>query len=239
MCTKKNDDLALIPVKRLDAYVNKNNNLKKDILIACAASEKGATEDFGISVYYYPIPGAFDVKIFESVSAAIEPMDYTQYMQSDRESSPIFNGYLRRFELPGDIQEKWIILTYLSEGKFHISDPILLKHVTKPTVYDPEIITIDQQVSGQPLFSWENDSDGQTVIYFEVVSDSTDHLISGTYTYEKHWQYYNLENVVLNITQQQQPDSLPGQSNYNFTLMGVSEDNWVNLIGIKSFVENK
>ena len=239
MCSKKDDDLVLIPVKQLDAYVNKNNNLKKDILIACAASELDANEDFGISVYYYPIPGSFDVKIFESASAAIDPADYTQYMLSTRESSALFNGYLRRFELPRDIQEKWIILTYLSEGKFHISDPILLKHVTKPTLYNPEIITVDQQESGQPHFSWENDTDGQTVIYFEVLSDSTDHLISGTYTYEKHWQYYNLENVVLNITQQQPPASLPGQSNYTFTLMGVSEDNWVNLIGIKSFVENK
>lgn len=50
----------------------------------------------------------------------------------------------------------------------------------------------------------------------------------------KYISYYNTSNVVLNITTQTPPSLIVG-NNYNFTLMDVSEDNWVNLVIQKTF----
>jgi hypothetical protein len=61
-----------------------------------------------------------------------------------------------------------------------------------------------------------------------VVSDAQNNLLSGTYTYEKRYRYYELDNVVLNITKGV-PPALKNNALYNFTLLAVSEDNWVNL----------
>ena len=51
-------------------------------------------------------------------------------------------------------------------------------------------------------------------------------LISGTYTYEPNFTFYDLSNVVLNITDTSSVPLLKENSTYTFTLMGVSEDNW-------------
>ena len=40
--------------------------------------------------------------------------------------------------------------------------------------------------------------------------------------------------MVLNITEET-PPSLLSQEDYYFTLMGVSEDNWVNVLGQRTF----
>jgi len=62
-----------------------------------------------------------------------------------------------------------------------------------------------------------------------------DDVLSGTYTFDSNFRYYDLDNVVLNITRQQ-PTDLVVDSTYNFTLMGVTEDNWVNTFLQKEFV---
>jgi len=35
-----------------------------------------------------------------------------------------------------------------------------------------------------------------------VITDETNELLSGTYTFETQFQYYLLDNVVLNITEE-------------------------------------
>ena len=67
-----------------------------------------------------------------------------------------------------------------------------------------------------------------------MVTDAQNNLLSGTYTYEKLFTYYNLENVVLNVTREN-PPSLLSNNSYSFTMMGVSLDNWVNLVIQKDF----
>ena len=84
-----------------------------------------------------------------------------------------------------------------------------------------------------PKFSWINNQFGDNAIYFQVVSDAQNNLLSGTYTVENEFQYYNTSNVVLNITTEE-PPLLSIGALYNFTLMDVSTDNWVNL-----FILNK
>ncbi|MCF6223082.1 MAG: hypothetical protein L3J34_05070 [Flavobacteriaceae bacterium] len=114
-----------------------------------------------------------------------------------------------------------------------MSNPIRIKHVLKPTVWT-EDVSIDHTQTGMPIFNWINNEFGDNAIYFQVVSDSQNSLLSGTYTNENQFQYYNTSNVVLNITTQTPPELIIGTS-YNFTLMDVSEDNWVNSVIQKIF----
>ena len=86
-----------------------------------------------------------------------------------------------------------------------------------------------------PIFSWEDGIIKENAIFFEVISEANDELLSGTYTFERHFQYYILDNVVLNITEEE-PPILQANTPYNFTLMGVSEDNWVNLFIQRGFI---
>jgi hypothetical protein len=77
-------------------------------------------------------------------------------------------------------------------------------------------------------------ANSKDAIYFQVVSDDSDDLLSGTYTFETQFKYYDLDNVVLNVTRETPPDLIPDQT-YGFTLMGVSENNWVNTFAQISF----
>ena len=236
-CSKKEDDVLLVPANTLDYYVKQNMDLERDILIACAASEKPENTEYDVSLFYYPVEGAYEFNYFESKDGNIDPSDFSQYIKSSTESPlPVFGGYLMRYPFTFDNSEPWAVMTYKTDGKLHVCDPIKMKQDSKPTNYMPQIIEIDFTLPTEPEFSWEVDSETETVIYFQVVSDSLGNLISGTYTYDKHWQFYDLSNVVLNIHDVNPPPVLTPNSKYKFTLMGVSEDNWVNLIGEKEFV---
>lgn len=234
-CNKDEDDVNPEPVATLQTYINQHNDLEQEILIACAASEPASNTDFEISVFFYPYQGAQDYRYFESASADIDEYNYSNYIEIEWETLSVFNGYLRRFPHPGYENERWGIVTYLTDGKIHVCDPIRLKQNSKPTEYAPEKLEIDLSTPTEPLFSWEADNDSETIIYFHVVSDEDGNLISGTYTYDKYWQFYDLSNVVLNIKEQDPHPVLHPERTYNFTLMCVSEDNWVNLVCEKSF----
>tara|TARA_B110000037_G_scaffold188288_1_gene219533 strand:- start:56975 stop:57187 length:213 start_codon:yes stop_codon:yes gene_type:complete len=67
------------------------------------------------------------------------------------------------------------------------------------------------------------------------VSDLEGNLISGTYTYEKNFTFYDLTNVVLNIKDVDPALALQPNRTYRITMMAVSQDNWVNLLCEKKF----
>ena len=236
-CSKKEKEILLVPVNTLDYYLGENKDLERDILIACAASEMPGDPDFDVSLFYYPVEGAYEFNYFESGDGNIDPNDFKEYIKKGTETPiPVFNGYLMRYPFQYNGKEPWAIMTYKSDGKLHVCDPIKMKQNSKPTIYAPQLIEIDLTSPTEPVFSWEADTDPETVIYFQVVSDTLGNLISGTYTYEKHWQFYDLSNVVLNIHDVSPPPELSPNTKYYFMLMAVSEDNWVNLIGKKEFV---
>jgi len=60
-------------------------------------------------------------------------------------------------------------------------------------------------------------------------------LLSGTYTADTNWNFYDLSNVTLNIRDVNPVPSLDSNSTYTFTLMSVSDDNWVTTFGQKEF----
>lgn len=224
-CDRDNDNATQIT---LSSYISEQN-FELGAVIACAATEEVTNN---ILVFYYPEDGASDIRFYETQNIEVDKLDFSSYTQTVIESEPFFNGYLRRFTQSSAI-EKWIIITYELNDEVKISNPIRSKQLSKPTVWT-DAVTIDQTKLGMPVFTWEDNAVDDNAIYFQVISDNQNNLLSGTYTFENSFQYYNTANVVLNITIETPPELISGD-NYNFTLMDVSEDNWVNLVILQTF----
>lgn len=205
-------------------------DIVRDNVIACAASNEN--DDF-VSVFFYPREGASNFQYYETSGTDIDKNDFDNYFRLELATTDVFNGYLKKFEV-ALADEKWVIVSFEEAGKTHLSNPIRVKQLTKPTEYLPEVVTVDQEVLGQPKFTWNDGSYTDTAIYFQVVSKQNGDLLSGTYTYDKSFQFYDTENVVLNITKGS-PSSLKENTSYGFTLLAVSEDNWVNQLSELSF----
>lgn len=200
-------------------------------VIACAASDN---DSGNILTFYYPESGALNTRYYETKSVEVDHNNFSNYQQVLIVSEPIFNCYLRRFSQESMV-EKWIIITFELDGEIKVSNPIRSKQISKPTLWD-DIVTIEQSESNMPIFSWQDNVVRDNTIYFQIVSDTQDNLLSGTYTNQNQFQYYKLDNVVLNITIETPPTLQLGFL-YNFTLMDVSLDNWVNAATLnKSFV---
>ncbi|WP_418604539.1 hypothetical protein [Hwangdonia sp.] len=225
-CSKDADDDLR---NTLEAYVL-NRSFEVGAVIACAASDENTNE---ILTFYYPESGATHIRLYETENAQVDQNEFSNYVQITIPNEPFFNGYLGKF-VQSSSNEKWIIVTFELHGEIKMSNPIRSKQNTKPTVWNSEVV-IDQSQPNMPNFMWEDDAFDDNAIYFQVVSDAQNNLLSGTYTYENHFQYYNTSNVVLNITTQQTPPLLISGNNYNFTLMDVSENNWVNWGILKTF----
>ncbi|MFS4494345.1 hypothetical protein [Maribacter sp. 2308TA10-17] len=200
-----------------------------DNVIACAASN---ADDDLISVFFYPRPNTTNFRYFETQDENVDKNDFENYVPVEFPIRDVFNGFLKKFEV-SSTNEKWVIVAFDEDGKTNLSNPIRLKQNKRPTQYISQNVSIDASTN-MPNFIWEDGRYTDTKIYFHVVSDITNKLLSGTYTFEKNFQYYNLDNVVLNVTQGIPPTLMSGAS-YNFTLLGVSEDNWVNLFSEKTF----
>ncbi|TVZ56825.1 hypothetical protein OD91_2125 [Lutibacter sp. Hel_I_33_5] len=215
----------------LQSYLDDNSLLEKGEVIACAASKKN--DDTTAFIFYYPIVGAEEILYFETESAGVDPNDFSNYHFKALPKEPVFNGYLERF-VKGEVKEVYCLVTYIVNNTLHKSNPIRLKNQSKPTEWN-EKVSIDFTQSTMPVFSWKDGIYDDTEIYFEVLADKENNLLSGTYTYDKKFQYYNLNNVVLNVTRNI-PPKLESSEEYSFTLMGVSKDNWVNLVVQKTFI---
>jgi len=109
-----------------------------------------------------------------------------------------------------------------------------MKTNPKPTEVNPALVNIEVEDS-TAHFEWQDGVIDENVIYFQVISDDQGNLVSGTYTYDRSWTFYDTSNVVLNITTDPNP-TLEAGKEYNFTMMAVSEDNWVNLLIQQSFL---
>lgn len=235
---KKDNAVENTPKTGLEKYLDDNKGFTiSDQLIACAASQPSTEVDYAqypISVFFLPITGAFEFKYFECNDINVSITNYAKFNEKALTSDPVFNGYLRRFKNSTIKQDVWGIVTYKVGNVIHICRAIRIKHYTKPTQFAPELITIKDSLT-YPKFSWSDGVIPENAIYFQVVSNAMNNLISGTYTYDKFFQFYQLNNVVLNIRDVQPIPQLLAATKYNFLLMAVSQDNWVNMVGEKSF----
>lgn len=230
------DDIVVLDDSILADYKALNSDLESDFLIACAAGKEGGMhgiENEPTAIYFYPIEGATDFRYYETGNIA-DSLNFEKYNRIDLTIDPVFNGYLQRWNRDEFEGERFAIVTYLTEGKLHISDPIRMKTNPKPSEVNPELVAIEVEES-QVHFQWQDGIIDENVIYFQVVSDDSGNLISGTYTYERSWTFYDTSNVVLNITTEANP-TLTAGNEYLFTMMAVSEDNWVNLLIQKPFI---
>ena len=225
----QNDELIEEP-QHLQAYIDVNSQNPLDEMIACAASDPN---DPTISyAFYYPVTGATDIRYYESEIVTIDPNNFSLYKRKELAKEPVFGGKLERFVRAGS-NEAWCVVTFKLQGALHVSNPIRLKNSTKPSEWT-NAVAIDLSQSGAPKFSWNDGTIVENAIYFQVITDVQNQFLSGTYTYEKCFQYKNMANVVLHINTETPPDLEVGQD-YNFVLMGVSEDNWVNLVVQNTF----
>ena len=225
-CSNSSDDVTVIEetiLNSLAAYVE-NRDIEMSAVIACAASAQGTNN---ILAYYYIEGEGIDVRFYETETIDVANDDFSNYAQIDLKSEPFFNGALGMFTRTSEV-EKWIIITYELNREIKISNPIRTKQISKPTVYQQSVV-IDQRISKMPKFNWLDNAFGDNAIYFQIVSDNQNNLLSGTYTFDSNFQYYDTSNVVLNITQGIPPE-LSIERDYNFTMMDVSSDNWVNLL---------
>lgn len=204
--------------------VAEDNEIVLDNVIACAASNQN---DGRTSVFLYPREGGTNIRYFESRSPNSDKNDFSEYDEFDVSPQNIFNGYLKRIETRVE-EGKWVIVSFEEDEKVHLCNPIRIKKDSKPTEYLPDSVAVTNIGTTMPTFSWADGNYDDTVIYFQVVSNENDDLLSGTYTSERTFQYYDTSNVILNVTRET-PPALEFAGDYNFTLMGVSEDNWVNL----------
>lgn len=216
-------------ISSLENYID-GKTVVKDNVIACAAT---SAETGFVDVFFYPRPNVEDFRLFETDNINTDKNDFHGYTEHIFPIHDVFNGYLKRFQVDAE-QEKWVIVTFKENDEIHISNPIRLKHQTKATEIT-NAVTIDKTTPNMPIFAWENGVYDDTAIYFQVLTDVDNNLLSGTYTYEKKFQYYNLDNVVINVTRNMPPD-LEVNTSYGFTLMAVSEDNWVNLLATTTFI---
>ncbi|MFK7757668.1 MAG: hypothetical protein AB8B53_12130 [Flavobacteriales bacterium] len=224
------------PRETLEDYLCLFTELERSTLIACAGGNSSGLDNSGIEstdVFFYPEPGATNFKYYEAESVS-DSTNYEAYKLIDLPSEMVFNGYMRKIELPPFEGEKMAIVTYQTPGKQHVCDPIRLKTNTKPTEVNSELVTVSQN-GVTPAFSWLEGVIEENVIFFQVVSDSEDDLISGTYTLETNFTFYDLNNVVLNVSPVNPEPELIPNANYDFTLMGVSEDNWINMFSVVDF----
>lgn len=226
-CSEDND---ITTPRNLEEYITTNSSRTLDEVIACAATADGSTST--TYIFYYPIDGATDIRYYETEGTDVDENDFSNYRRESLTSSDVFGGKLEQFTR-SDSEEAWCIVTYLTDGKFHKSNPIRLKNASNSTVWEEEV-EIDQTESLMPKFTWSDFDTTDNAIYFQVISDEDDEFISGTYTYDQYFQFYDTSNVVLNINTTT-PEDLVAEATYNFTLMAVSEDNWVNLVIENSF----
>lgn len=220
-------------------YIRLNSSLALADLVACAGGQAdGLLESAAepTDVFFYPITGATDFRYFEAENVA-DSSDFTKYVAKELKSEPIFNGYLWKFNNTPFTGERMGVVTYKTAGKLHVCTPIRQKTNSKPTEVNPDLVEINENGT-MPSFTWADGLIDENVIYFQVISDAENNLISGTYTIEKDFTFYDLSNVVFNITDSTFTPTLEPNKAYRFTMMGVSEDNWVNLLIEKDFTTN-
>lgn len=225
------EDSDTIVARNLQGYLDEHSNKEKDTLIAFAANAEANTAL--TYIYYYPEIGATDIRYYETTGVTADKTDYSAYRRQSLGTEAVFGGKLQRFSRSGTT-ETWCLVTYTKDGKFHISEPILLKNVSKTTEYSNDV-TIEYKTNVEPNFTWEDGTIDENVRYFQVISDEEDDFKSGTFTSDKFFQYYDessFESTINLIT----PETLVEDDVYNFTMMAISEDNWVNLIIEEQFI---
>ena len=229
-CTEDND--ITVP-RNLQEYIDATTSNDLGEVIACAASVSGSSD---VSyIFYYPVEGATDVRYYEADSLEVDESDYSNYRREILTVTDVFGGKLKRFSRTSS-EDNWCLITYELNGELHKSNPIHLKIETNPTTWTDEV-AIEFPEMLTPQFTWSEFGVEDNAIFFQVISEEEDEtFLSGTYTYDTFFEYLDDTNVVLDINASETPPDLVEDTEYLFTMMAVSEDNWVNTVIQETFI---
>lgn len=225
----RDDDVALYP-DTLEGYIQSQSHFDvSGEVIACAARVPALTPglDSSIAIFFYPESESYDYKLFlteggEAGAPGNSAFNGAGYIDPD----PVFGGALKKFVLDSARREQWAVVTYVQRDMIHISEPIQIKGAERPTEYSSEV-----NISGSgPTFCWSDGLHTDNSLYLQVISDGDGNMISGTFTQDKCYTHYQLDNVVMNITDTGNDPNLEFAEWYRFTLMAISPENWVNLV---------
>ena len=170
------------------------------------------------------------MRYYETESLIVDETDFTNYRRKDLSNTAIYGDKLNRFSRTNS-SESWAIITYIIDNVFYKSAPIKLQNKTKSTEWLTEVEITELQ-SLLPKFTWTDGTTTENDTYLQIVLDAENTFLSGTFTTAKTFQYG--VDVISELNTETPPDLILGD-NYNFTLMGISNDNWVNLVIQKSF----
>lgn len=219
----------------LERFIAQSKGLSEDFLIACAAGNENefmGNSTRPISVFFYNVDGASSAELYVKSEEGNKD-DYCNYQKSSEVPEVLFNGRMGRFSVSTEYTARWVIVAYKTGTTYNVSDPILIRSDTHATK-DISDKLVQSGDSLQPAFNWHADYVKGNVIYFSLISNDANDFVSGVYTTEKEWQFYDLSNVVLNVTPTTNP-VLSSQENYTYTHMGVGADNWVRTFGVLPF----
>ena len=230
-------------VGSLGAYIDQHPEWTPlNQLVACAAGgQVGFLDDENqpLSMFFYPKLFSTNFKYYETASANVDTGDLNLYEEKEATPSLLFNGFMARFPLSQPAVDRWARVSFISNDTLWYSKPVRYKWYDKPSFFDPDLVQVDLKENNQPIFTWDGEDDGENIIYFQIVADERGDALSATYTIEKMWQYYDLSNVVFNVTRPGPILPLELGKEYQFILMGVSADNWVNTLSSRSFTINR
>lgn len=230
-------DQESLPISLQDYIAEQANLPAHNELIACAAGgQSGLLDDAAVSMILKPhYLGISDLRYYESASADIDPQDLSQFVEKEAEEAALFNGFLHRFKLPTPASDRWARVSFIANDTLWYCKAVKLKFHEQASVFNADWCSVDLNEPTEPHFTWEEGTSQNNIIFFQVVSEQNGQAISGTYTHDLTFQFYDLSNVVLNVTHPGPMPTLLPNENYQFTVMGVSEDNWVNLMVQKDF----
>ena len=217
--------------RNLEEYLEINNTKTIEVPIAFAASTSASLS----YIYYYPLIGASDMRYYETESASVDENDFSKYRRKNLSDEPVFGGKLRRYSRTNS-EGSWSIVTFVIGDILYKSNPIKIKIDEKPTEwFTDENVTIGTAERLKPTFTWIDGAYNENVSYFQVFTDNNSDFLSGTFTVDKTFQYYNVSNTTSNINTETPPE-LIFDAEYKLTVMGLSADNWVNLMIQQSFI---
>jgi len=234
-CDNSLDDR--LHIRHLDDYLTYHEDLDKIEPLAFAANNK--TNTSATDIYCYLETDADFIYYFETSSIDVDPTDFTQYKLTHLQrvrvfgenTKPLSTGFVKHMQPTS--QEAWCIVGYEADNKLYISSKIRLKQQSQPTVFS-DALNIDNSNVALPIISWEKGAFDNTTAYLELVTDNNIELISATITEDLFYKYNDDSNVIKTISPVTAP--IISANTYSFSVLGIGNDNWVNLWIDKNYV---
>lgn len=203
---------------------------------------KNALQGFGVKqknsanfseIIFYSNHTDTDFKIYASDSININPNNFSEYTlinYTEILTHPIDSHYV--YNLEGNT-EKWVIVTEETTDNLLVSEPIKINITSSPTNYHNDL-SISKRSLGRAKFDWLDKPDDLNKLFLEILENEDGEINSITYTKENTFTYFNLSNVVTNLSPTDPPQLIENNT-YKITVMSIDENNWVKSVIEKEF----